>query len=608
MGPKNFRTASTTVVALIALIIASTVAFATVLPPVRVQLLERAQEVRGSDPEAALQLLDRALTGLQPDDLNRDEIATMSDLLGLRAAIQRGRGRYEAASADAALLARLAEVSDDPGLAANAAFLQGSIEAEQGQFAAALDRFHAARHQLEDSDRPAELARILNAIGVTHNFIGDQERAREYFRSAVDMASAAGDAHLAGTSLGNLALSVAELEGPAAAVPKLREVLRLGEETGAQTMATIARANLCDQLVELNELEEAETTCLAALEEIDRMGEARWQAGIRLALGNLRKRNGRVQDAIDWYREALQISSTSVPTIEDDVLEALITALSDQGEATEALRLANRRIALRDQRRETERRELVEDLEVRYEVERSEADLRLLRLQSELQTAQIRQGNQLLIALLVVLSIALLAAAGAYRSYRAKASLQRDLAQRNKALEKALEQINDLARHDSLTGLFNRRALEELGEREVSRQQRQGGALSVMLMDIDYFKSINDRFGHAIGDEVLKGLAAILRQNFRDNDVVGRWGGEEFLCILPETDAAAAQTTARRIQSALATSPIKTSQGPISLTLTWGIAAVATSLDQAIRRADQAMYRGKHEGRDTIILAEAPSD
>lgn len=428
----------------------------------RTDLLERAAGLRNEDPESALQLLDRALADALPEQLDEDELATVADLLGLRAAILRGRGRYEAAAADARRLVELAERSNDPGQMANAAFLQGSIEAEQGQFAAALDRFHTARRSLEEMDRPLELARMYNAIGLTHNFTGDQARAREYFERAVAAAGEAGDDRAGATYLGNLALTVAGLEGPESALPMLREVLRLGEETGAQTTATMARANLCDQLVLLDEKDEAETTCLAALEEVDRMGEARWQAGIRLALGN-------------------------------------------------------------------------------------------------------------------------------------------------RELEKALDHINDLARHDSLTGLFNRRALEELGEREVKRQQRCGEPLSVMLMDVDRFKSINDRHGHTVGDEALQGLAAILRQNLRETDLVGRWGGEEFLCILPGTNLADAERSARRIRSALETVPVLTSSESVRLTLTTGIAAVSGRLDVAIQRADQAMYSGKREGRDTIVVAEPDS-
>lgn len=572
----------------------------------RAEILARAQSLRSSEPEAALQLLEPVLNSLQTERVDVEEADTIAKLLELRVAIQRGRGRYAAASADAQQLAELAERFDDPKLAASAAFLQGSIEAEQGQFAQALDRFHAARRRLEGSGQPRELARILNAIGVTHNFIGDQERAREYYQSALDSARAANDDRMAGTYLGNLALSVAQLEGPAAAVPLLREVLRLGEETGVQIMVTMARANLCDQLVELGQQAEAEIACLAALEEVDRMGEARWQAGIRLALGNLRARSGLPENAVEWYREALTIASASVPTIEDDVLEALIDALSDLGQAGEALALAERRIALRDERQETSRRALVEELEVRYEVERSEADLSLLRLQSELQSTQIRQRNQLVVALLVILLVAVIAAIGALRSYRIKAGLERDLALRNRELEKALDHINDLASHDSLTGLLNRRALEELGEKEVSRQQRHGGALSLMLMDIDHFKAINDRYGHSVGDEALRGLARILKENMRDSDLVGRWGGEEFLCILPNTDVAEAQQTARRIRSALKSALIRTSDEPVRLTLTCGIAAVEDGgLAEAIQKADQAMYQGKHDGRNAIMVADS---
>lgn len=588
---------------LAAVIALSLMAFTALGQTDRFELLEQAKSLRNDNPEAALKLLDQALADQQTDQYSARELVAVAGLLEMRAAMQRGRAQYGAASADAQRLGELAKRSNDPGLAADAAFLQGSIEAEQGQFAAALDRFHAARRRLEGIDRPVELARIFNAIGVTHNFTGDQARAREYFQRAVDVARDAGAQGAAATYLGNLSLAVAELEGPGAAMPMLREVLQLSEESGAETTATMARANLCDQLVKLEQHDEAETTCLAALEEVDRMREARWQAGIRLTLGHLRRDGGRLEEAVDWYREALAIASASVPTIEDEVLASLSEALEDLGQTAEALALARQRLALRDQQRHSERRELVEELEVRYEVERSEADLELLRLQSALQATELQQRNMMLIALLIGLAITLVAAIGAVRSYWITTRLKRDLATRNSELEEAVAEITDLARHDSLTGLFNRRAMEELGQHEVKRQQRHREPLSVMLMDVDFFKSINDRFGHAVGDQVLQGLASLLQENLRDTDLVGRWGGEEFLCILPKTDLAEAEHSAHRIQSALAAAPMQAAGDTVRLTVTCGIAAVDTRLDEAIKRADQAMYRGKHEGRNVIVVA-----
>lgn len=588
---------------LAAVIALSLMAFTAIGQTDRFELLEQAKSLRNDNPEAALKLLDQALADQQTDQYSARELVAVAGLLEMRAAMQRGRAQYGAASADAQRLGELAKRSNDPGLAADAAFLQGSIEAEQGQFAAALDRFHAARRRLEGIDRPVELARIFNAIGVTHNFTGDQARAREYFQRAVDVARDAGAQGAAATYLGNLSLAVAELEGPGAAMPMLREVLQLSEESGAETTATMARANLCDQLVKLEQHDEAETTCLAALEEVDRMREARWQAGIRLTLGHLRRDGGRLEEAVDWYREALAIASASVPTIEDEVLASLSEALEDLGQTAEALALARQRLALRDQQRHSERRELVEELEVRYEVERSEADLELLRLQSALQATELQQRNMMLIALLIGLAITLVAAIGAVRSYWITTRLKRDLATRNSELEQAVAEITDLARHDSLTGLFNRRALEELGQHEVKRQQRHREPLSVMLMDVDFFKSINDRFGHAVGDQVLQGLASLLQENLRDTDLLGRWGGEEFLCILPKTDLAEAEHSAHRMQSALAAAPMQADGDTVRLTVTCGIAAVDTRLDEAIQRADQAMYRGKREGRNVIVVA-----
>lgn len=167
-----------------------------------------------------------------------------------------------------------------------------------------------------------------------------------------------------------------------------------------------------------------------------------------------------------------------------------------------------------------------------------------------------------------------------------------------------VEETQRLATTDPLTGLNNRRTIEAALQVEVHRASRYGSPVSVILCDVDRFKSINDTFGHPTGDEVLCALARTLQQSLREVDVVGRWGGEEFLIVLPETDVAGALIVAERLCAAIrAISPFHA--GPPSVTMSAGVAtySLGTTRDAFLRQVDSALYEAKRTGRDRACFA-----
>ncbi len=168
--------------------------------------------------------------------------------------------------------------------------------------------------------------------------------------------------------------------------------------------------------------------------------------------------------------------------------------------------------------------------------------------------------------------------------------------------QQRIDEIRRLAQEDYLTGLTNRRKSTEVIAIEMRRCQRYGGTVSVILMDIDRFKEINDTCGHEMGDRLLKETANLLRGMIRDSDSAGRWGGEEFLVVCPQTDLAGASALAEKLRSAYASAEFPMA---IHRTASFGVACYhpGDSVDGLIRRADRALYAAKEAGRDRVELA-----
>jgi diguanylate cyclase (GGDEF)-like protein len=156
---------------------------------------------------------------------------------------------------------------------------------------------------------------------------------------------------------------------------------------------------------------------------------------------------------------------------------------------------------------------------------------------------------------------------------------------------------------DPLTGLLNRRHFIELSTREETRSRRHGLAFSVLMLDIDHFKRINDTYGHPVGDQAIKALARLCGQGLRPHDILARYGGEEFVLTLPQTEQEGAQVVAERIRQMVEQHELTTEQGAIRFTVSIGVSTYrkGKNFEQVVERADQALYRAKQDGRNRVI-------
>lgn len=172
------------------------------------------------------------------------------------------------------------------------------------------------------------------------------------------------------------------------------------------------------------------------------------------------------------------------------------------------------------------------------------------------------------------------------------------------ANEFTTNELRQLAEIDSLTSIFNRRAFFTLLNKALHQSQRTGMGLAVLVVDLDHFKSINDTYGHQGGDEVLRHFVQTATQCLRQQDVMGRLGGEEFAIFLPGVDAKGAQVVAERLRAAVASQPAALQQGSHALTISLGLTLCVPgdTPDTALHRADQAMYQAKERGRNRVEL------
>ncbi len=176
-------------------------------------------------------------------------------------------------------------------------------------------------------------------------------------------------------------------------------------------------------------------------------------------------------------------------------------------------------------------------------------------------------------------------------------------------LNATLNELKELASHDSLTGLLNRRAIMENLPKEIKRMKRQEQVLCIGMCDIDHFKQVNDTHGHLVGDEVLKEVTKRMTATLRENDLLGRYGGEEFLVITPVDNKLDGIMLYQRICDAVSAQAIKINGLSISVTISCGVTTYSTSHDgqvitKLVARADEALYQAKDNGRNQVVFKQ----
>jgi len=501
-----------------------------------------------------------------------------------------GRTAQSAATVDAALV--LARKHDDPRLLAQTLVHRGSLYSLLGQQAAALTDFLEAQKVYTAAGLRKEAEASLGDIAAAYRRMGDHDKALEYLRQGIAFAEREGDAGLLSVALLQTGYLHEDLRQYEEALAVLRRALDVAAAHGLEYDVAAAHLAMASSLVRKGDFDAAETALTTARAGFERVGDRSNEAMLQLLDGMVLAGRGDHPQALEHYDRAARAFEAD-PNLRYQVDLYASRALSHEA-------LGNYRAAMDDLKLERSgRSRLYEDsrtqqsLLLQYQFDTARRDLENARLQAERRSQQQRlkvaerasrwQWAALVsIALLMVILLAL---------------FMRQL--------RSMRRINQLALTDALTGVANRRHVEVAAEQAVANARAQQEPLAVLTFDLDWFKRINDGHGHACGDQVLIRVARACETLLRQNDLLGRMGGEEFIVLLPKTSTDAALMVAERLRDSVHRLDLSDLAEDLNVTISLGLAMLRPQDDgvhDVIDRADAALYRAKEAGRNRVAM------
>jgi diguanylate cyclase (GGDEF)-like protein len=411
---------------------------------------------------------------------------------------------------------------------------------------------------------------LLNNIGNVYLELGDHHQALGFFRGALAGFRAQRSWRGEAIALGNVGRAQTGLADHEEALVALRASAELYESHGDEVYLTPALARLGGAYAASGDRESARACFRRSVHALESGARLEFHDEVLLALGRFHLECDEVEAAAD----ALARGLAKLPG--DESSRRAFELHCTLAEAHE--RRGDLAVALHHFKAFHRIQQAVAD---------SAATVRIRGLMLQFDVERARQQEE--ISRLRNVELA--------RAYETLQALHEQVESQNRALQR-------ISIEDALTGLHNRRYLDLQLPNEVSRARRRRRPLCVAMCDLDHFKQVNDQFSHAVGDEVLRQVARIFGQTLRQDDFVFRYGGEEFLLLLPETDLTGAETLAQRIRTAIAAHPWAELHPQLRVTLSFGLAQLRPGGDEAglIAAADARLYEAKRRGRDRVCL------
>ncbi len=478
----------------------------------------------------------------------------------------------------------------------------GMIYAESGDLTGALRVFLQTQKLCETLGETKGEADALNNIAIVYSYLGDyvnslesqlkslalshqigfrigemksliniatiyleQDKAAEaleYLKQSLGLRSQE-DPHTYGVALGNLARAYRGVGELGEALKSGLEALQIMESLGDTASASYTLNELGNINFLLGNYQESEQHFRRSLSIMQEIGDRKGEAETSLLFAKLLKAQAQPDAAIDVLSNALNISKDI--GAQSEIAEAhlaLATLYKTKAQFDSAYQHLNDYLSVKETLSSDMSKKRFEALRVKFETEQTEKEKEIYRLRTV------------------------------------------ELAEANAKLEELSQELFKQANEDPLTGLFNRRRLEQELARELERARRSEGKLSTMICDIDNFKQVNDRFSHQVGDFVLQRVAQLLKRYVRGADVVARYGGEEFVILFPEASAKDAQMVCERLRERIADAPWHELHPDLKITMSMGICDDISLVDgfAMIDQADDKLYEAKRNGKNQVRI------
>ena len=478
----------------------------------------------------------------------------------------------------------------EPQLLAESLETRGDILSLLGEQAKAMLDFQRARAAYRQAGIPGEVESLVLSIAVAYRRMGDAGQARRYFTQALQRMQARSDWEGVATNMIQLGFLQEEAGAPERAVRPFQQALDIAIAHRLPDTANSALLGLAEAQINLGQGDAGLRTLDRARQGFAARQDGSSEDSLQLLTGQALARQGRHADALAHYRQALPlIKRNGNERYLANVYKAQATSLEAMGHLGAALSDYKQYNELQLRLQGKMRMEQSRLLEYEYEIRRGEFENR--RLRSEAATKQeqvhalerVRQWQWLTIVLGGLL-LALLTSL-AWRHGRTSRRLSRQ------------------SLIDPLTGIANRAAIEAEAIRAIEGAPRTGGAVSLLMLDLDHFKAINDRHGHAAGDRVLCATTEAWQALLRGRDPLGRIGGEEFVVVCADTTLEQAIVVAERLREATTALRFDDIDPALRVTVSIGVAQSQRSGDtheDVLARADAALYRAKQRGRDRV--------
>ncbi|GAB4581046.1 MAG: hypothetical protein Fur0022_37910 [Anaerolineales bacterium] len=478
-------------------------------------------------------------------------------------------------------------------------------------YGTALVSYNRSLEFFKTLNKPLEIAREENHIGVIFGRLGDHSTSIQHLLAAHRIFEEQGEKSQQAISLNNIGFTYVLINEHKKALHYLLKGLKLAREVNDARALTNTLDSLCHAYRGLKDFDNALAYGLESVDVARQLGEPRTECEYTLSVGVVYLACQDMPNALAFLEKSYQLAQKlGFRREEAEVLRQLARIHFQQNEPQLAFTRLHRALALAEEIEA--RHELIKthnDLAMAYkkagdfekalthyerfhrikeEVFNDQADMRFKSLETAHRLEQAQKEAEI---------------------YRLKnQDLQTEIEQRKQAQEHA----EHIATIDPLTGLFNRRHFFHLAESAFTKALYDTTPLCVLMFDIDHFKKVNDTYGHLIGDKVLSMASMLIRNELRASDILGRYGGEEFSVILPDTTIEQGHVVAERIRKTVEMTPLETEKGLISITLSGGVGKIfvddsfsTLTLNVLIDRADQALYMAKQTGRNRTVIFES---